>query len=215
MEGEEPPIYHSFGRMTYWHLVNGAPRGTVDERAAALLKIVRKDDANFQKWDVRRLQIRAMSLELAAAAAQGGEPLGSDLLHLLAWAMDVPETFLSDPSDVLSGRDGKGQAVNPAVRDGAELLDWLHFQRYGEYMSKNALAKSAGVSPPSIREWVKGWRTGGEAEPLTGRAPEGMRTAVGDYVRGNLAKLPPRFQGAYNRLQEARLVVAARFARKK
>jgi hypothetical protein len=168
------------------HLADARLRGSIDERAAALLKIVREGPSNHKKWKLPRVQIRAMTLELTAAAAQRGEPCGSDLLHLMAWAMDVPRTFLYDPSDLLSGADGKGQAAPHLSKESAELLDWLHFREHGSYMSINALAKECKVSRPSIREWVKGWRADDGAEELTGTAPPGDRAAVRNKVRDNL-----------------------------
>jgi hypothetical protein len=168
MRAEEGPIAHdetlqiypSLGRMSYWHLadVDHVCTGSIAERAGALWEIVRTSGANFQKWPLTPQQIRAMTLELAAASAQRGEPCGSDLLHLMAWAMDVPESFLYDPTEVLSGRDGKGRGVDPMVRQSAEFLDTMHLQKTGKYMSAPALVKATGASRRSIREWVKGWR---------------------------------------------------------
>jgi hypothetical protein len=110
-------VHRLFGSMRHWHLVDASPAGSVDERATALLKMVGESPSNHQKWEIRPLQIRAMALELVAAAAQLGEPPGSDLLRLLAWAMNVPETFLDDPSAVMSGRDGKGEPAEPEKRE--------------------------------------------------------------------------------------------------
>jgi hypothetical protein len=139
-----PTVYRPFGRMRHWHLVDASPTGSIDERAAALLKMAHEMPANHKKRKIQPLQIRAMALDLVAAA-QLGEPSGHDLLRLLAWGMNVPEAFLKDNSGVLSGRDGKGQGVDAGVRDGAELLDWQYYQTHGKFMSINALAKKARI----------------------------------------------------------------------
>ena len=115
---------------------------------------MRAAPANIQKWPLTPLQIRAMTLELAAASAQRCDP---DLLFLMALAMNVPETFLRDPSELLSGRDGKGKGVGSSVRDGAAFLDWLSVQRTGKAMSVNALAKAVGAARSADRDWAKGW----------------------------------------------------------
>jgi len=221
MEENKPTVYESLGRFTYWHLVDPSLRGTIADRSAALLKIVeRYDPLPAEKWPrpITQQKVRAMALELAAASAPRGEPCGPDLLHLLAWAMNVPPSFLYDPSELLAGHDGRGQGADPVKKNEAELLDFLHFRKHGKYMSINALANAVGASPPSVREWAKGWRADGEwtnsePEPLTGRSQEVVRAAVRDWTRDNLAKFSPRFQRAYNQLQKARPVVAARLAR--
>lgn len=163
-EPETYPIYPSFGQMAYWHLATDI-QGTLDDRAKALLAIVRTGSANVQKWPLAPIQVRAMALELAAAHALHGRPFGADLLRLLVWSMDLPKEFLSDPSDILSGSDGKGQGADPQLKSAAELADWLYFQSHGQHMSINALSKEAGrlagCTPPSrstVRAWVKGWR---------------------------------------------------------
>lgn len=184
--------------MGYWHLadLDRVCTGSIAERARTLREIVLTSGSNVQKWPLTPQQIRAMTLELAVASAQRGEPCGSDLLHLLAWATNVPESFLYDPTEVLSGRDGKGQGVDPSVRQGAELLDYMHFQKTGKYMTVYALAKATNASRQSVREWVKGWRTQSEAASET--------TVPFGYETENWAKLSPRFRAAYNQLRMAR-----------
>jgi len=180
---QEPwAVYPSFGVMSYWHEALDALQrstdkrdsraatllqGSLAERAAALLEIFETNaDRPAERWPIRPLIAKAMTIELTAAFSAQGVPMTGAILELLCRCMDVPANFLRDPSAILEGRDGKGQGADPSVKDGAEILDAQHFQRTGNYMTISALAKAVGAARSSIREWARGWRTNPDDEKV-------------------------------------------------
>jgi hypothetical protein len=176
------PVYRSFGEMAYWHLADDSLSGSIDERASALLKIAHNSSVNVKRCKIKPLQIRAMALELVAAAAYGGGLLGSDLLHLLAWAMNVPDSFLHDPSFVLSGRDGKGQPADPELKQMAEWIEASFLARHGKQMSVNGLANEVqtrlSLEQPPSRSTIRAWRSDADYQSFVAFIADEIRSTL-------------------------------------
>ena len=161
---DHSPVYPTFGSMRYWHLVKNAPGGDLESRAIALRKIVCENQCrSADRWDVRPVQVRAMVLELTVAFALSGRPLTDEFLRLAAWAMDLPPNFISDPTPLFSGHDGRGQAADARVRSAAEWLDGYYFAEHGDLMALSALATKLrhvlALAEAPDRKTLRAWRS--------------------------------------------------------
>jgi hypothetical protein len=148
-------IFASFGNMGYWHLVRGAPSGTLTERAEGLLALVQQYlEQPAERWPIRPIIVHGMALELTDAFTQAGEPASPALLHLLSALLKLPASFLADPIPIYSGKDGRGQPSDPRLRTEASWIEAYHLKKHRKRISASSLAKQLKVS----RDTVAGWR---------------------------------------------------------
>jgi hypothetical protein len=155
-------VYPSFGRMSYWHNVEGAPRGTIKERSEALLQIWRDGTAcSHWRGPMKPVQLRAMALELAVACGQQSLEMPNNLTALLAELLQLPPEFLSDPTALyVRADDGKGQKTPPGAYEVAMWIDRSEIQETGKQPSARKLAKLLAergmpVDEKTLREWRK------------------------------------------------------------
>ena len=149
-----PPTYPSFGMMGYWHLVKHAPLGE-DEvgRAERLLSIWEDCSEKVAgEWPISPIVLRAMALELSVACGLQGRPLPDALIRLLADLLSLPADFLTDPTPLFAGDDGRG-GPDRRAKNRAMWLDALHAREYGDQMSGNKLAERVAKSRSTIRAW--------------------------------------------------------------
>ncbi len=158
----EQTIYPSFGSLGYWTYIKEAPEGTVEERAEALLVLMEKcSDLPAERWSIKPIVARAMTLELAAAMARQSGQLSPAMLKLLAAQLRLPEHFLRDPAGIYRGKDGKGQPADSATKNAVEWIDALHFRKHRKRLSITALRKEVqkqlslnkAPSHSSVRAW--------------------------------------------------------------
>jgi hypothetical protein len=185
-------IHPAFGFANFWFFVENAPRGSVTECAERLWAIVEKcGSRKRQRWPIPQPIIRAMTLELAAAYPMVEQPMTPSMLLLLAWAMDVPSTFLKNPKEFYSGRDGRGRrAVNPRCKEMVRLWDGLCLEQYGTKPKLNTLAKRVqehlGLKRPLSRANIRTWRKEARYDE---KARDFYRGNADDASDANLIKL--------------------------
>jgi hypothetical protein len=156
------PIYPSFGRMGYWHLIKEPALLSLNpgERADWLYKRLQSSWSKAgRKQKISPQILKAMALELVAHFGNGA-PMPDSLLRSLAMMLELPETFLDDPVPVFTGKLAQGKHADPKARQAAANIDTLHFVNHGEKLSENGLSKKLQklglpIARSTLREWRK------------------------------------------------------------
>ncbi|SEE08840.1 hypothetical protein SAMN05519104_5174 [Rhizobiales bacterium GAS188] len=177
----------SFGNFGYWHLVLGAPSGTVKERATFLLALWREKrvaelvpDNPSKAEDI----LKAMILELGVASLdltlkEGGFP--TQVVSLIDEVLPQWAGALFDPPEVYSGnRAGRGRRSSYGhqnLRAIAVQLDCEHIASTGKVMKATELERKLKGMMDEFPELKKGVTEG------WGRAEDGARPNLAKTIR--------------------------------
>jgi hypothetical protein len=200
-----------FGNLGDWHLIEGAPEGTLEQRATALLQIWRERQNNPDPPGVPLTAdiFRAMTLEIAVAAAQrlpSGIPAA--VVELVREALPKWAYAIIDPAAVYSGEHGGKGAPDPLPRMRLKAIcrdfDLAYAAKNGNAMSAKQLAARLidlvrskapnfnGVQDrwgdaPNVERAIRRWRRDYQLD-----LDEAMKTPRGRRASGVRTKAKPR-----------------------
>ena len=182
-----------FGSLGYWHLIEGAPRGSIEQRASALLALCRAGD-------VKKLSpgnpgaakdiARAMALELAVAATFLEKGIPAAVVELVLETLPKWAFAVIDPSAVYSGKNAGPGAPDSLERMQLKALccdlDCAHAMKTGPSESRRARLRmklsrlftlpkfrhlsAAWSDTPNVKRSVMRWRADYDRALKNGRS---------------------------------------------